>query len=169
MGVWCESVERLWDPSDMSSAGGKTDGGLRILLREYLPDGDWVSVETGATAAGVPDSNFCFSPGLEGWVEGKRATGWQVAFQPGQIGWHARRSRRGGRTFVAVRQMLRASDALFVVRGSDLEEWSRLGHPNRKGQIVCPLKSWDKCFVTAGGPARWDWARVRSIFCSQNM
>jgi hypothetical protein len=38
----------------------KQDGGLRVLFREPLPRTQWSSIETGATAGGVPDSEFGF-------------------------------------------------------------------------------------------------------------
>jgi len=151
-----ESGERI----AKGTARTGTDGGLRQLLRSYLPLGDWVSVETGATAGGVPDSNYCFSPGREGWVENKKALGWQVAIRPSQIGWIMRRTRRGGRASVLIRK----EDTLYWVKGSDLEEWSRLGHLNSKGEaVMCPLKNWDKCWVSEGGPARWDWAHLQEL------
>lgn len=134
------------------------DGNLRVLFREYLPDGDWCSVETGGTASGVPDSNYCFPGGFEGWVEGKRTLGWVVGFQPAQVGWIMRRCRRGGRCFVAIHRLNRGDDELYIVRGSDVEEFSRAGSSLRRFRKF--LGPW------RGGPRCWDWGGVRKIFTS---
>lgn len=140
------------------------DGNLRILLREYLPDGDWCSVETGGTAGGVPDSNYCFRGGTEGWVEGKKTAGWLVAVRPSQIGWIMRRTRRGGRVSILTRRVNLSVDEIYWIRGSDVEEWSRLGHMNSKEEaVMCPLKNWEKCWVSTGGPSKWDWDRLKKL------
>jgi hypothetical protein len=133
-----------------------SDGGLRPLMREHLADGDWVAVETGATAGGVPDSNFCFSPGVEGWVEHKKTSGWKVKFRPAQVGWISRRVRKGGRVFVAVRRTNGASDQLYLVEGRHVEALADGGL-----RAVPHVGMWD------GGPAAWDWGRVRQVFTSR--
>lgn len=129
------------------------DAGIRQLLRKHLPDGDWNSVETGATAGGVPDSNYCFSGGLEGWVEGKRTLAWKVTFRPLQIGWLSRRSRHGGRCFVMVRRLNGGLDQCYLFPGARAEEFDRQG---------CTLKGWS-CPSWGGGPAAWDWEEIRRI------
>src|SRR6266699_154364 len=78
------------------------DGGLRKIFRKHLPKFHWLSVETGLTEQGVPDSNFCID-GREGWVEFKLTSANKVTFRSEQIGWLLRRSRAGGRTYIAVR------------------------------------------------------------------
>lgn len=128
------------------------DGGLRSLFRKYLPDGDWASIETGGTIPGVPDSNFCFPGGLEGWVENKQIWGWTVILRPAQVGWIMRRSRRGGRVFLAVR---RKEDELHIVRGSDVEELARRNFSLKKFKT---RGSW------LGGPSAWNWDEVRAVF-----
>ena len=129
------------------------DGNLRQLLRYYLPDGDWVSIETGGTAGGVPDSNYCFPGGLEGWVEGKMSRGWKVPLRPAQIGWMARRSRRGGRCSILVRRINGGMDMCYLVPGARAEELSHCD---------LSLKGFS-CPVWTGGPPRWDWEEIRRL------
>lgn len=127
-----------------------SDGGLRQLLREHLVSADWTAVETGATAGGVPDCNFCFPGGVEGWVENKKTSGWTVRFRPAQVGWIARRVRHGGRVFVAVR---RKGDQLIIVHGAHVEAVAD------RGLNGAPWAgAWE------GGPDRWDWAEVEKVF-----
>jgi hypothetical protein len=38
----------------------KRHGDLRRIFREHLKEAQWSSIETGATAGGVPDSDYCF-------------------------------------------------------------------------------------------------------------
>lgn len=131
------------------------DGNLRLLLREYLPEGDWVSVETGATAGGVPDSNYCFPGGKEGWVEAKVTSGWKVTLRPSQVGWLDRRSRRGGRCFVFARRISGSADELHVIPGRDAVRFSQ--------EAKCSLLGYPTFFRTIGGARHWDWKRLREI------
>ena len=80
------------------------DGHLRRLFRQNLSHAQWTSIESGATAAGIPDSEFCFPGGIQGWIEFKKARGLTVGLRPEQVAWLMRRSRMGGRCFVAVRR-----------------------------------------------------------------
>ena len=132
------------------------DAGIRQLLRRHLPDGDWTSVETGATAGGVPDSNYCFPGGVEGWVEGKRTLAWRVEIRPLQVSWLSRRSRHGGRCFVMVRRLNRGGDECYLFHGSRVDEFSRGG---------ATLKGW-ACPMWTGGPSAWDWSAIREMLCS---
>jgi hypothetical protein len=132
------------------------DGGLRRLFRDAMPDGDWQPIETGGTVQGVPDSNYCFSGGVEGWVEFKLTHGWAVKIRPMQIGWLERRSLRGGRCCVAVRRHAwserdgrAVADELYLVPGS------RVGDVARDG-----LRGLE-CY--AGGPGEWPWDLVKSF------
>lgn len=142
------------------------DGGLRPLFREHLPQFDWTSVETGATAGGVPDSSFCCG-GCEGWIEFKWTGGWTVPLRPVQVGWISRRVRHGGRVFVGVRQLASPGprrdrrDRLWLLAGSAARELKVLGiadHSRLPEGAV--LGWWD------GGPARWDWAAVSDLLLS---
>lgn len=126
------------------------DGDLRILFRKNMPAGQWTTVETGGTAQGVPDSEFCFPLGAQGWVEHKKSDGWAVKIRPEQIGWILRRVRMGGRVFVAIR---RKRDELWLVRGRDVEILLDGG----LRAISAPLGVW------SGGPGRWDWAEVQKL------
>lgn len=134
-----------------------TDGGLRQLFPQHLCDAHWQSIETGALGTGTPDAEYCFPGGLQGWVEYKVASAIAVKIRPGQIGWAERRARMGGRVTLAVRQKVPRGprrtpvDALFLYRGADI----RAVHLN--GLATPPLAVW------GGGPARWDWTRVRAI------
>lgn len=133
----------------------QTDGGLRPLFQTNIPHFHWQSVETGGTGKGVPDSNFCHQ-GLEAWIEFKWTAEWAVTLAPEQIGWHMRRHRAGGRTFVAIRRRVSAGarrvedDSLYLYAGRHaivLREHGLRGD-------VHPLGVW------SGGPARWDWSAV---------
>lgn len=91
------------------------DGGLRKLFRQQLR-WDWQAIESGITGSGIPDSNYC-TDGVEGWLEFKRTLGWTVSFQPYQVPWIMRRCRAGGRVHVAVRQVRRGGDVLWLYHG----------------------------------------------------
>lgn len=144
------------------------DGGLRGLFRDNLPRFHWQSVETGMTGRGVPDSNFCAPPGIEGWVEFKQTEEWAVTLRPEQVGWLCRRARAGGRVFVAVRRWPAASrrreaaDELWLLAGAAARELLDYGLP---GGPRCPLDASrlpPGAFLSVwpGGPARWDWDAV---------
>jgi hypothetical protein len=133
----------------------KIDGGLRSLFHANIKKCIWTAIETGETSRGVADSNFLFKNGCEGWLEYKqtttnkikRSTSW-----PFQIGWHLRRARYGGRTFIAVRQ---GGDNLWIIPGAatrDLDE---------KGLLYLPMKYRVACYH--GGPRNWDWDHVANF------
>ena len=130
------------------------DGGLSGIFQSHLPDIHWQRVESGV-GPGVPDINFC-SNGIEGWIEFKFTTGWRSPIRVEQNGWLQRRSRAGGRTFVATRRKAPSgprspsSDALWLHRGAD----AQLLMQQRLNEIQ-PLGTWD------GGPARWAWDEIR--------
>jgi hypothetical protein len=133
------------------------DGGLRPLFRKFIPWIHWQSVETGGTGLGVPDSNYC-GRGVEGWVEYKWTAGWAVTLSPEQVGWHCRRARAGGRTFIAVRRRCppgprrAGADELWLLHG-------RFAPDLRSGGLrSAPPGSVVGCWP--GGPARWDWEAV---------
>lgn len=133
------------------------DGGLRKLFRIHLPTFHWVSVETGLTEQGVPDSNYCVD-GIEGWVEYKLSITNKVWLKPEQIGWHERRARAGGRTFIAVRfnhlggpRKGQPKDCLFIYAGAAVRSVAV------SGLTVPSLARWEN------GPARWDWAAIGKV------
>lgn len=138
------------------------DGGLRKIFRKYLPDIDWVSVETGGTGRGVPDSNGC-AEGIEFWVEYKLTGAWSVRLSPEQVGWISRRMRHGGSVFVAVRRKTSAGprrgdpvDELYIYSGNCVKELKDNGI--KKGPP--PLLKLE------GGPSQWDWNSVRLTLLS---
>jgi hypothetical protein len=134
------------------------DGGLRQIFRERLLDFDWVSIESGATGGGIPDSNYC-SHGQEGWIEYKLTTGWTVPLRPQQVGWITRRVRNGGRVHIAVRQKQaggpRSSpvDALWLLPGHGATLYKEHG-----------LRAFvDGGQTFYGGPAGWDWRAIAAL------
>jgi hypothetical protein len=124
------------------------DGGLRQLWRTHLKTAQWTPIETGGTAGGVPDSEYCFPTGRQGWIENKRTLGWAVKFRPMQVGWLLRRARMGGTCFVAVRRLNGAEDELYLVAGRYADALQDGGL-----RAVTHLR-W------GGGPARWNWEEV---------
>lgn len=136
----------------------KIDGGLRKIFRERLPDFFWISIETGGTAGGVPDSHFVKN-GRAAWVEYKWTKAWAIGLDPAQVAWHSRYAREGGLSFVAVRRQCEAgprktaADELLIFRGSAA---AVLRAEGLRGPAV-PL------FQAAGGPSAWSWDEVRAV------
>lgn len=140
----------------------RIDGGLRQIFRERLPDAHWASIESPSTGSGKPDSNYCFSTGREGWVEYKLTTaGRRVRLKPEQVGWMLARSERGGLVTIAVRRKVPAgkrrgpaTDELWILRGDLADVVLRDGlDPDGEATLT----------VETGGPALWDWRRVRVL------
>jgi len=125
-----------------------SDGELRKIYRKYLRGGDLLAIETGGTASGVPDTNWC-KKGVEVWIENKKADHWRAEIRPMQIGWCERRLFNGGRVFCAVR---RNGTELWLFHGSKM----RYLADSRLDQVPC-YGHWD------GGAARWDWAAIEQI------
>lgn len=132
----------------------KVDGGLANLFRSHVP-GHWQRVETGSTAQGVPDANYCLE-GCEGWVEFKQTHGWTVRFKTGQVAWLMRRARAGGRVWVGIRRWSGAVDDLWMVPGHYAEVLAA------QGMQEVAIHSMITC-GTVSGPRSWDWAAVRRI------
>lgn len=139
----------------------KADNGLRPEMRTHLrPLGFWITtIETGLVTQGVPDFNYLLDGGIEGWVECKATDGYAIKFKPMQVGWHERRYRMGGRTWIAVRRKTRggprqgaAVDELYMIPGCRVIE-------ARDSGLECGHA---RC-MGAGGPARWDWSEVRQL------
>jgi hypothetical protein len=133
------------------------DDDLRKLFRLHLQGAQWTPVETGATVAGVPDSEYCFGGGRSGWVEFKATRGWQVKKSrslPFQVSWHEERARRGGRSFVAVRQRLASGrDDLYLACGTALR---LLASGYRLDQTPL-LGHW------SAGPRCWCWREIEEL------
>lgn len=136
------------------------DAGLRSIFRERLPTIHWQTIETGLVGRGVPDANGCLN-GVEFWIEYKRADAWAVPLMPEQVAWLLRRTRAGGRTFVAVRRVhlvsarRAACDELWLYRGAAARELKDVG------LRTVPLGTWE------GGPGRWDWSRVQALLLAE--
>ena len=138
------------------------DDGLRSIFHKHLPDGTWQAIETGGTGRGIPDSNFCFPPGVEGWVEFKKTDTYRVSsVKPEQVGWIERRIRAGGRVFVGVRRRCQAGprkpamDELWLWRGEAI-----------RAIRDQPMSEIDRDLLLlwqAGGPSSWSWASIRTI------
>lgn len=132
-----------------------TDGGLRPLLRQRLPQVHWTTVESGALAPGTPDCEGCID-GVSFWIECKQTAGWACTLRPEQVGWLLRRSRAGGRCFVLTRRM----SASGPRRGPATDQlWL---HPGASATLLRAggLRQADALGLWAGGPARWNWDRL---------
>lgn|SRR5262252_4168279 len=144
----------------------RTDGGLRQLMRARIPWFHWVTVETSATAAGVPDCEYCHD-GVQGWVENKLTRGLAIDVWPTQVAWIERRIRAGGRVHVAVRRQCAAGPR----RGPGCDElWLFNGNAVRalceREIVLDDVGRLHACGVWYGGPARWDWAAVADVLKS---
>lgn len=138
--------------------GKGPDHGLRKLIHAKLPKPEfvWAAVETGASAAGLPDSHFLHRPtGLVGWVESKRADHWAIKFEPHQVQfWRLHGPHVRG--FIAVKALGAAQtdgkgEALYLYPGSDVDALNEVGlrHP--------PL------LLITGMSRTWDWSAVRAV------
>lgn len=142
------------------------DGGLRKLFRDRITSAHWQSIESALTGYGIPDSNACKPHGGEVWVEFKQCKANMVHIKPGQVQWHERRARYGGRTFVAVRQQADAGakrvarDVLWLLRGVACRPLiDRVGLHELQPHLICG--QWQ------GGPAAWDWSAVERLLWPQ--
>jgi len=140
------------------------DDGLRRLFRQNLPMVHWISVETGVTDPGVPDLNGC-AQNVEFWIECKATKGWAVTLRPEQIGWLDRRTRAGGRTFVAVRR--HCDPRVRTTKEAD-EIWLYPGHLARRLKLL-GLRNNPPLAHFTGGPANWDWERLGIILLGQRI
>lgn len=139
------------------------DGGLRPLFREKLPEFHWNSIESGGTASGIPDSEFCVS-GISAWLEFKMTeTDFVIRKKtwPLQIAWMGRRGRAGGRVYIAIRKHHdggpRRGGAVDELWLTDGRQADALDHYGLRRGMSYVLGVW------SGGRASWDWARIREI------
>ncbi len=123
----------------------KADGGLRAIFHQHIKDAQWTAIETGVVSLGVPDSEYCFPGGVQGWIEFKRCAGNVVTIRPQQVAWIDRRSRLGGRVFVGV---MNKKD-LLIYSGRDVRALKTSG---LKG--ATPLLT------------GWDWDKIRQLLMS---
>lgn len=134
------------------------DGQLRQIFAKRFPRAMWTPVESFSTGRGIPDVEYCFPGGASGWVENKLTKGWTVGMRPEQVAWLERRARLGGRSFVAVRQVLPAGPR----RGEATDDlWLYPGQDARclllDGLEKPPLGRWQ------GGPGGWDWQAIEAL------
>lgn len=133
------------------------DGGLRSIFRQRLKNWHWQSIESGFTGGGIPDVNFCAPGGVEGWIEFKESQGWTVRLAPMQVGWLMRRSRLGGRCFIAVRQRLMGiggkTETFYLYAGADAAILTEAGAMKTSVPLV----------RSSGGPSDWDWSAIGRI------
>lgn len=135
-----------------------TDGGLRKIFQQHLPEFHWQSVETWSTGQGVPDVNYCYDA-KEGWIEFKQTENFSVDISPHQVAWIERRTRAGGRVFIAVRRKHEggprkgeATDELWLFFGAVARVLLR------NSLTSIPLIS--RVLMTPGGPNRWNWPGI---------
>lgn len=127
------------------------DGGLASIFQRHVPEAHWQLVETAGTGRGVPDANYCLR-GAEGWIELKQVVGWRIpSLRPEQVAWAERRTRAGGRVFLAARK----GGAFWLWAGADARHVLDLGV-----REVPPL------IHAAGGPAGWPWVRIMAVLAA---
>jgi hypothetical protein len=136
------------------------DGDLHKLFRQSIPAADWQRIESGAIGIGVPDLNGCLSS-VEVWIENKKTLSWKVHnIQPAQVAWIERRARKGGRVFIAVRQLttseIKPRDILWLL------SW-RAPRFLIQGGSLASLPPKDVHVMSAGGPRKWDWQEVERV------
>lgn len=129
------------------------DGQLRKLFKKHLPKIHWVSIETGDTGMGVPDSNFCID-GIEGWIEFKKTDKGIIDLKPEQIGWIIDRIRHGGRVKIAVRVHQFAGEYLIIFDGVRIEEMV--------GKSILVNLNLVEGWWT-GRPKDWNWDEIQRI------
>lgn len=134
------------------------DGGLAAIFRARFPSVHWQPIETGGTGRGIPDLNFC-SGGVEGWIENKVTSTLSVGLRPEQIAWLARRSRAGGRAFVAVRRKTEAGPR----RGPATDSLWLFAGDKAAAVALAGLREDLALGVWSGGPAKWRWTEVARI------
>lgn len=133
------------------------DGGLRILFKQRMAHAHWQSIETWGIASGVPDAEYCFPEGIQGWIEFKGTGTNSVVIRPAQIAWAERRARVGGRIWLAIRLKCpkgpkrSAQDALFLYPGEDMREVLK------NGLRIAPRGYWN------GGVRNWDWDAIERM------
>ena len=97
----------------------RTEDELKIHLKKFLKDiGHFQPIETGATASGVPDLNYCFE-GIEVWIELKIIHGNKMKFRPTQVPWHIRRARFGGSNYILAAD---CKESLWLWEGQYIRE-----------------------------------------------
>ena len=127
--------------------------------KENFPAGpDWQRIESGETASGIPDLNGCHA-GVEIWVELKSMErGLKIpGYTSFQCGWLLRRSRVGGRSYLAVRIQKRTwGDGIIIWPGSAAREVMDQGLRAEALSVICMKNgvSWADVSECLFGPDR---------------
>ena len=141
-----------------------SDANLRTIFRSGLPTWHWQSIETWSTGQGVPDAEFCAPGGVSGWIENKKTSANVLSHPPTpeQVAWLERRSRIGGRCFIAVRKqhgggprLGKPVDLLYIYRGDQARNLLAGGITAARA---------DGCWE--GGPRRWPWEEIARTLVS---
>ena len=141
------------------------DGNLNRVFQDHLPTFHFQRVEpTGGIGVGVPDLNGC-AQSVEFWLELKRVVGWSVTMRPPQIAWIERRTRAGGRVFIACRKRMPkhrralACDDLWLLKPTAAR---LLASHNLK-----ELPAEHIALICRDGPAQWDWPAISQLLLSR--
>lgn len=88
-------------------------------FKGLYPNDHIQSIESEATAAGIPDINAC-KGGKEVWIELKSGTLSTNSIKPGQFVWHIKRNRAGGTTWIVQRD---TNGLIRVYNGARIQEF----------------------------------------------
>ena len=138
------------------------DGGLRGLFRTQLTKRGYqfTPIETGGTTRGVPDSEYCSSDGISGWLEYKQTKANTVQISPEQVGWVLQRNRCNGKVFIAIRKKCsigkrrKACDELWLLHGKDAALLKEFGLSCKEIKVLG---------IWSGGPKQWNWNELDLI------
>lgn len=141
-----------------------SDGGLRPLFRRHIKRAQWVTIESGGTQSGIPDSHVTLDHTMC-WIEYKTTSGWAVTLRPFQVEFHLSCAHHGGRSLIAVRRRCgggvrrAAADQLWILRGSCADR--------ARDEGLRGLSQGDLLGMWDGGPSQWDWEQVRRILADR--
>lgn len=88
-------------------------------FKGLYPNDHIQSIESEATAAGIPDINAC-KGGKEVWIELKSGTLSTNSIKPGQFVWHIKRNQAGGTTWIVQRD---TNGLIRVYNGARIREF----------------------------------------------
>lgn len=131
----------------------RIDGGLWGEISKHVGYHHFQRIESTLTGNGIADVNYLLEGGTEGWIELKKSDHWAVGMRPEQIGWHLRRARLGGRTFIAVRRAPKREDELWLIPGREVSWLAKNG-------LRTVSTKWR---LGREGPKNWDWAAFLEV------
>jgi hypothetical protein len=152
------SNRRAISPSNSSATYSRrqpSDGGLRRIFSDCFKEAQWTSIESRLTAGGIPDVEYCFPGGKSGWIEFKKTESMKIHhLRPLQVAWIDRRSRLGGKVFLAVRYISfkKQIDRLYLIPGISIKDVAREG-----------LGGLYFFGLFEDGPGFWDWNAIRKM------